>query len=60
VSRAETFGIAHVVWFVSAIYLVAGPELAWCMAIAGFGLVAAGFRYSTLRERLRDLIGRRR
>ena len=59
-SRAETLGIAHVVWFVSAIYFVAGPELAWWAAIAGFGLAAAGFRYSTFRERVRDSVARRR
>ena len=59
-SRAETLGIAHVVWFVSAIYVVAGPEPAYFTAVAGFGLVAAGFRYATFRERVRDSFARRR
>jgi hypothetical protein len=55
-SRAETRGIAHVVWFVSAIYFVAGPTLAYVTALAGFGLVAAGFRYAPFRMWLLELV----
>ena len=60
-SRTETVGIAHVIWFVSVIYFVAGPYLAYWMAIAGFGLVAAGFSYTTFRVRvLQSVQGRAR
>ena len=48
-SRAETVGIAHVTWFVSVIYFIAGPNVAYLMAVAGFGLVATRFSYATFR-----------
>lgn len=55
-SRAETRGIAHVMWFVSAIYFVAGPYPAYFMAVVGFGLLAVGFSYSTFRVWLVDSV----
>jgi hypothetical protein len=56
VSRAETVGIVNVTWFVSAIYFVAGPNLAYLMALLGFGLVAAGCSYTTFRVRVLELV----
>ena len=49
-------GIAHVMWFVSAIYFVAGPFPAYFMAVVGFGLLAVGFSYSTFRVWLVDSV----
>jgi hypothetical protein len=60
VSRAETIGIAHVIWFVSAIYFIAGPTLAYLTAVAGFGLVAAGASYTTFRVAVVQFVQRRR
>ena len=56
VSRAETVGIVNVTWFVSAIYFVAGPNLASLMALVGFGLVAAGCSYTAFRLSVLDLV----
>jgi len=55
-SRAETMGIAHVVWVVSAIYFLAGPGFAYWAALVGFGLVAVGFSYSAFRDRVVELL----
>ena len=46
----------NVTWFVSAIYFVAGPNLAYLMALLGFGLVAAGCSYTTFRVRVLELV----
>jgi hypothetical protein len=58
-SRDETIGIAHVVWFVSAIYFITGSGLAWVAAVVGFGLVAAGFSYADFRLAALQSIRRR-
>lgn len=55
-SRAETVGIVNVTWFVSAIYFIAGPNLAWLMALIGFGLVAAGCSYAAFRVSVLDMV----
>jgi hypothetical protein len=57
--RPETIGIAHVVWFVSAIYFIAGAGLAWVAAVVGFGLVAGGFSYTAFREGIVASVRRR-
>ena len=58
-SRSETVGIAHVVWFVSALYFLAGPYPAYCAAVVGFGLVAVGFSYTAFREDVVQSVRRR-
>ena len=59
-SRVETVGIAHVVWFVSALYFIAGPLVAYGAAVVGFGLVASGFSYTEFRDALVQSVRRRR
>ena len=58
-SRAETVGIVNVVWFVSALYFIASPTLAYGAAVVGFGLLAVGFSYTAFREDIEHSVRRR-
>jgi hypothetical protein len=57
--RRETFRLAHVIWFVSAVYLTAGPGFAYAAAVVGFGLAAAGFGYAAFRDGVAEVVRRR-
>jgi hypothetical protein len=58
-SRTEALAVANVMWFVSALYFIAGPAVAYYAALIGFGLVAAGCSYGAFREGVVQSVRRR-